>query len=61
MHALSSFATPGFLFLYPGLLLMSLVGLGAANFLKDPSPAVKAAVAGAPRYSWARSTGMRTD
>lgn len=36
----------GFLFLYPGLLLMSAVGLGAANFLKNPSPAERAVVAG---------------
>jgi chromate transporter len=36
----------GFLFQFPGLLLMSLVGVGVAEFLKAPSPALRGAVAG---------------
>ena len=36
----------GALFQYPGAVLMTLAGVGAATFLEDPPPAARAAVAG---------------
>ena len=37
----------GALFSYPGLLIAALAGVGAANFLKDPSPWLNGLLAGA--------------
>jgi len=37
----------GALFQYPGAVLMTLAGIGAARVLEDPPPALRAAVAGA--------------
>lgn len=36
----------GFLFQLPGLVIMTLVGVGAASFLKDPAPWLRGATAG---------------
>ncbi len=36
----------GALFQYPGAVLMTLAGVGAARVLEDPPPALRAAVAG---------------
>ena len=41
----------GLLFQFPGLLLASAAGIGAANFLKDPAPWLQCATSGGQSHS----------